>query len=141
MSGSTSGNKATAHKFMEQIIGTGDWSAADDVMSENATMNHPSSPEPVRGRDAIMGFLTMFRAGFPDLNMTVNHAVEGEDHVVVRWTMTGTHTEDLFGIPPTNKPVKVTGISMFRFENGVIVEDTVEEDAAGMLRQIGLIPG
>ena len=33
----------------------------------DVVMYHPSSPEPIRGLEAVQGFLGVFRAGMPDL--------------------------------------------------------------------------
>jgi predicted ester cyclase len=82
--------------------------------------------------------LAAFRAGFPDLHITVQDSFGAGDRAVVRWQMTGTHTADLFGMPPTGKAVTVNGISIVREAGGLIVEDWVSEDTAGMMRQLGM---
>ncbi len=58
----------------------------------------------------------------------------------MRWHMQGTHTENLFGIPPTGKAVSVKGISVVRVVGGKIVEDWVSEDTMGLMQQLGIIP-
>jgi predicted ester cyclase len=35
----------------------------------------------------------------------------------------------------------MTGIAMYRFAGGKIVEEWMENDRVGMLRQLGVIPG
>lgn len=133
-------NTNVAVKFFEDVLGTGDWSRAEDVMAGTVVMHHPSNPEPIRGREAVCGFLSAFRAGFPDMRMTVDDAFGGDDRVAVRWHMTGTHTADLFGIPPTGRPATVKGVSILRIEDGKIVEDWVQEDTHGLMIQLGLAP-
>ncbi len=133
-------NKANARRFFEEVLGQGNWQVADDIISPDIVMHHPSSPEPIRGRQAFQGMLSAFRAGFPDMQMTVQDAVAEDDKVVVVWQMQGTHTADLFGIPPTGKAAKVRGMSLCRFENGKMVEDTVSEDTMGLMQQLGLAP-
>ncbi len=44
------------------------------------------------------------------------------------------------GIAPTNKQVKVQGITITRVSNGKIVEEFESYDALGMMRQIGAVP-
>jgi len=41
-------------------------------------------------------------------------------------------------MPPTGKAVTVNGISIVREAGGLIVEDWVSEDTAGMMRQLGM---
>jgi steroid delta-isomerase-like uncharacterized protein len=133
-------NKATARRFFEEILGQGNWAAAGEVLSPDVVMHHPSSPEPVRSREAVQGFLSAFRAGFPDMRMSVLDAVAEDDKVVILWQMQGTQTAELFGIPPTGKAVKVRGMSLLRLADGKVVENTVSEDTMGLMQQLGLVP-
>ena len=79
-----------------------------------------------------------FRAGFPDLQMSVQDAFASGDKAAIRWQMQGTHTANLFGIPPSNKHVTVNGISIVQAKDGKIVEDWVAEDTMGLMQQIGV---
>ena len=84
----------------------------------------------------------MVRRAFPDLRFTTDVVVADGDFVVGRWTMTGTNTGvfDLFGLPPTGRPVTMTGQEIFRAHDGKLAEVWHQEDAPGMLRQLGLEP-
>ena len=129
-----------ARRFIEEILDTGDWSASEEILTDDVVMHHPSAPEPIRGRDQVQGFLAQFRAGMPDLRLTVEDVAEGDDAVAVRWTARGTHDADLFGIPPTGNELHIRGISFFRFEDGRIAEDWIEENPLDVLQQLGVIP-
>lgn len=54
--------------------------------------------------------------------------------------MTGTHTGILYGIPPTNKPIRALGITFFEIENGKIRELQTLFDALGLMQQLGVLP-
>jgi len=133
-------NTAIARKFFEDMIGKANWAVADEILASDVVMHHPSSPAPVAGREAVTGFLNAFRAGFPDMNMQVESAFGDDQQIAVRWKMNGTHTQELFGIPPTNKNVTVKGISVLRVADGKVAEDWVSEDSLGLMTQLGLIP-
>ncbi len=133
-------NTTLATRFFVDMIGKADWSVADEILSPDVVMHHPSSPAPVAGKASVTGFLNAFRAGFPDMNMQVENAFGEGDQIAVRWKMSGTHTADLFGIPPSGKSVTVKGISVLRIANGVVVEDWVAEDSLGLMVQLGLVP-
>ena len=60
--------------------------------------------------------------------------------VVQRWTFRGTHRGAFQGIPPTGNQVTLTGISIWRFDDGRIVESWHELDTLGLLQQLGAIP-
>ena len=55
------------------------------------------------------------RTALPDMPFTVNHMVAEGDLVVVHWTVSGTNTQPGMGLPATGKPVKVSGMTLFRF--------------------------
>ena len=47
---------------------------------------------------------------------------------------------DLYGLPPAGRPVTMTGQEIFRARDGKLAEVWHQEDASGMLRQLGLEP-
>ena len=134
------GEANTARRFIEDILGTGDWSAADEVLQPDVVMYHPSAPGPVEGREAVQGFLGMFRTGMPDLHLHCEDVTGDGERVAARWSAHGTHTQEMFGIPPTNKALEIHGISFFRFADGKIAEDWVEENTLSVLQQLGVVP-
>jgi len=62
-------------------------------------------------------------AGFPDLTSIVEQLLTLEDTVVLRVRWTGTHTGPYLGVPPTGKRVDVRGMTIWRFEDGKVLED------------------
>lgn len=133
-------SKEISRRFFEEVLSTGDWSVGEEIFAPDVVMHHPSAPEPIRGYEAVKGMLSMFRAGLPDLQITVEKVIEEGDTTVSLWRARATHTADLFGIPPTDKSVNIQGVSILRFADGKIVEDTVLEDTFGMMQQLGVIP-
>lgn len=124
-------------RFFEDLLSPGNWALGPEILAQDVVMHHPASPVPIEGWPAVQGMLSAFRAGFPDLHIKVQDAFGVGDRAVVRWQMTGTHTSDLFGMPPTGKAVTVNGMSLVREVGGLIVEDWVAEDTAGLMRQLG----
>ncbi len=83
-----------------------------------------------------------FRAkqAFPDLKRTVEDTIESGDRVVVRWRVQGTHTGTVGKIKPTGNKVDFTGITIYRFAGGRIVESWGQADIpmlAAQCREIG----
>lgn len=81
----------------------------------------------------------LFFTAFPDLEFTVDQVVAEEDLVATRWTATGTHGGEWQGIAPTDREVTWTGINIFRFECGQIVEAWGAADHLGLLSQLGAV--
>jgi steroid delta-isomerase-like uncharacterized protein len=77
---------------------------------------------------------------FPDLQRPVEDLLADGDKVVARWSSNGTHEGNFMGMPATGKTLTTSGITIFRFANGRIVEEWIESDMAGMLQQVGMLP-
>jgi predicted ester cyclase len=109
---------------------------AGDLIDHNP---YPGQPSGLEGHNWAMA---MVRRAFPDLCFTADVVISDGQFVAGRWTMTGTNTGtfDLFGLPPTGRPVTMTGQEVFRAEGGKLTEIWHQEDVPGMLRQLGLEP-
>ena len=80
------------------------------------------------------------RAALPDMRVHVDHVVAENDLVSVTWTASGTNTHEGMGFPATGKRVVSTGMTLFRFEAGKIVEEWSVFDMLSVLTQLGLLP-
>lgn len=83
----------------------------------------------------------MFRAAFPDLSVTVDEVIAEGDWTYLRWHGSGTHQGQLMSIPPTGKPVQITGMDILKLEDGKIKERWAEVNALALMQQLGVIPG
>jgi len=120
------------------------WNAHDPdavaaVFAEDAVLREAGRPDEVRGRAAIRARAAALLAAFPDFRLErVVLVVDGDRHAD-RWIMSGTHQGELFGIPPTGRPVRVEGATFTRLgANGLVIEDVHHVDYAGLMAQLGL---
>lgn len=133
-------NKEIARREIKELLEGGDPTALDELISEDYVSYDPALPEPVRGRDGLRALVEGYRAAFGGLNVRVEDQVAEGDKVVTRWTATGSHDGELFGVAPTGKDLEVTGISIERLKDGRVVEDWTNWDALGLMRQLGVVP-
>jgi steroid delta-isomerase-like uncharacterized protein len=77
-----------------------------------------------------------FRKGFPDFAVEVMDVLSDNGRAAMRFVARGTHHQSLFGEPPTLRPVVLDGITMYRFEDGLIAEDWEMMDGDQLRRQI-----
>jgi steroid delta-isomerase-like uncharacterized protein len=121
---------------------TGDLDALEGVVSKACVVHDTQNPFATdqRGLDVLRGQVAMYRAGFPDLVMSLDAQYEDGDVVINRWTATGTHTGDLPMLPASGRTATVTGIVIDRFEGDEIAETWTNWDTLGMLQQLGAIP-
>jgi steroid delta-isomerase-like uncharacterized protein len=92
-------------------------------------------------REAFLAFLGAFNVAFPDYQFSVEDQIVCDDKAVARWRFTGTHRGEFLGIAATGRAVTLTGIDIFEFAGGKIVQGWVETNVAGLLRQLGVLPG
>ena len=135
----TEENKALVRRFV-QVWGKGSLDTVDELAAPDFSVYYHLLRETVHGPEAFKQVLREVHAGLPDVEAVSEDVIAEGDQVVVRWTMRGTHTGELLGIPPTGKQVTLTGITIYRLTDGKIVEERGEEDALGFMQQLGVIP-
>jgi predicted ester cyclase len=82
-----------------------------------------------------------FYAGFQDAAHHIEAVIATEDSVVVRFVLRGTHTGCFFGIPPSSRKMEVPAHVIMRVREGKVEQLLGIFDEAGLLRQIGVLPG
>ena len=132
---------ASSREVMERFFGA--WAdrrvdVLDEVVSEDAVIHYGDTAD--MGREGLKQLAAAFFAAFPDGELTLDEIVEDGDRVAVVWTYAGTHEGDLFGIPPTGKRFRASGMNMERVQDGRIVEHWSVFDQMTAFRQLGLIP-
>lgn len=130
-------NKAICRRLVEDIVNRGNLKLADTLVGPGYVYHGPGGLE-LRGPEGYTQLVAMYRAAFPDLNMTIDELFADGDKVALRWTARGTHKGDLAGIAPTGRTVTVTGLIVSRFSGGQLVEDFESFDEVSMLRQLGV---
>jgi steroid delta-isomerase-like uncharacterized protein len=131
-------NKAIVRRWVDAAWNSGDFTGAPDLYPSDYQLHFAGMD--THGADGLSGFISAYRAAFPDLHMTIEDLLADGDKVVWRITTTGTHRNEFMGIPPSGKQMRVSGIVISRFAGGQWVEDWVNNDDFGLLQQIGAIP-
>lgn len=133
-------NKEMVLRIATDIWNTGNLAVCDEVMSEDADYYGPHMPGGKGSRKDWRNAIGMYRNAFPDSHVRYEEIMSFGDTVVGRWTANGTNTGRLPGIAvPTGKKINITGITIYRFSNGKIVEAWEQLDLLGMWRQLGVI--
>ena len=83
--------------------------------------------------------ITAYRAGFPDITVTIDEQLAEGDRVMTRLTFRGTHTGDLLGVPPTNKPIELSMVEIDTVRDGKIVDLWSDFHPVRVLQQLGLL--
>lgn len=118
----TTRNAAATRTMLEGIYERGDLDLAYEIIADDHVLHVPAGDETARGPHAVRQRAAMFRNAFPDLAVTVEEIIAEGDLVAARWTFYGTHGGEFLGVAPTNKKVKISGLSLARFRDGKAVE-------------------
>ena len=134
---STVDNEALVRRYWEEA-----WSKADlQVIDEFYTPTFIHDNGQTLTTERFKRRITSTRSTFPDFNITVDDLFSaGEHRVVSRVTYEGTMLGPSGNTPATGKKAKFTGIDIFYFQDGKVVEHWHEADHESLLEQLGLLP-
>lgn len=129
-----------------EIYNSGNSAGLGTFYAEDVVLEDPLSPEPIKGREAVLATAAAFRRAFPDMVWTLTRdpviasgAIAWEVHAA--GTMTGPMPGPEAEIPATGRPFAVDmGIFWTLGPDDLITEEHAHFDATGMLTQLGLIP-
>lgn len=132
-------NKALVRRYQE-AYNTNNLAALDDILSPAIATSEmlPGFPSGVSG---IKHLHRLTLEAWPDFHTEIEDLVAEGDQVTARVTITGTAVNPGFGLPGTGKSFRISGIYLVRIADGKIVEHSGWEDAMGIARQIGAMPG
>ncbi|HQU74606.1 MAG TPA: ester cyclase [Calditrichia bacterium] len=126
--------------YFEEVWNLGKLDILEDIIDPEYVNHSPGTPNPPRGPVGLRPIIAAMRKAIPDLNYEVLDWVYGDNKVAIRSRMTGTHREELFGIPPTGKKIDVMQFQIEHLRNGKIVAHWRQTDDLTMMKQLGLVP-
>jgi steroid delta-isomerase-like uncharacterized protein len=133
---STEENKAIVRRFFEEGPSKGNLS--NELLSPDFVLHVPLPVSP--GIQGINEVITSCRAAFEHLNVIVEDMIAEDNNVTARFTAHGIHKGSFMGLPPTGKPITMTGIEIFRIKDGKIIELWGEANLLGLMQQLGIFP-
>jgi len=133
-------NKAVIRQLVEQVWNRRALDAADELFAPEAVVYESGVPLPGVGPAVIKEAMGATWAAYPDIRTTVDDMIAAEDKVVVRWSAVGTHQGVMQGIAPTNRKIAQNGIVIYRLAAGKIVEEWMNTNLLGSLKQLGVVP-
>jgi predicted ester cyclase len=127
-------NKALAEAFVREVYNERKLDRIPFYVGESFIDRSPGAPADAKGPGYVRKQADSSFTVTPDLRFTNERMVAEGDRVAIHWTATGN------SVPPGSKqtrPTKVSGISIFRYAEGKIVESWDIVDRLALMRQLG----
>src|SRR5947209_9086824 len=99
-------NAASFRRWIEEGWNRGNVDLVDELYSPDY-VTHSVGPDLPPTREGLKMFIRALREGLPDLDCPVEDTIAEGDRVAGRFSLRGTHTGTLLGIPATGKTADV----------------------------------
>lgn len=139
---------AEVQQLDEQGLAAWDHHAANDfvdLFADDFSYTDVTLPEALRSKDQIRQYMEAWFTAFPDMRVRSINRVVSEDAVAAEIEFTGTNTGPFvvggMEMLATGKSVKGTGSYFASVREGKIVSFSAHPDVAGMMAQLGVLPG
>jgi steroid delta-isomerase-like uncharacterized protein len=130
-------NKEIIKNFAE-AINKGNVEIIKELCAPEFEYYSPSnSPKPKSLDETIEGFQMEFK-GLPDYDCKNHELIAKGDKIIARFTCTGTHEGEYWGIPASGNKIEYGGIDIFHIKEGKIVEMREELDSLGLMMKLGM---
>ncbi|HXJ83574.1 MAG TPA: ester cyclase [Candidatus Methylomirabilis sp.] len=129
-------NLALVRAWHEDVINRRKPEALKDILAPEVVHHAAGGYPKTMNAAGVTAMMNDFLTAFPDLRYTVDKFITQDDHVVERYTATGTQRGPLGDLPPSGRTATWTGINIFRIACGRIVEVWSEVDAVSRRSQL-----
>lgn len=136
MASAEESNKQIVREYLD-AFNEQDRDALAAVVADDVVEHGPH--ETIRGLDDFLENPWANLQAFPDYAGTTDKMLADGDTVAVRYTVSGTHEGQYYGINGTGRSIEWTGMAMYRIEDDQIAEIWLEEDRLGVLDQLGIL--
>ena len=133
---------ALIRRVIDQIWNAGNLDSMAEIYAGKVVRHNPPFPDIV-GLEAYRDVVADTRKAYPDFHVTVDDVIpSGSTDSVTRWVARGTHRGEsaMIPVPPTGKPINVSGGTIARWESGKVTEEWFYADWLGLLQQLGIVP-
>lgn len=132
-------NTELIDRVWDEAVENGEMAVIEEAVTNDYVLHTSGASEPIQGPDGLKQYKRALRAAFPDLSVTIEDRIVGEEAVVDHYRMRGTHEGDFQGIAPTGTEVEFTGIIIHYLEDGKIVENVAEFNVLALMEQLGVV--
>jgi steroid delta-isomerase-like uncharacterized protein len=128
-------NRTTILRFFREVIGAGNLDLLDELAIDDYE-DHVALVGQGQGRQGLKRRVARIRAAFQPRHR-LHDVIVDADSVAVHWTLTGVHSGEFLGLPPTGKPVEFDGVDMYVMHEGLMAAHRNVVNLWAFYRQVG----
>ena len=128
---------SVARQFVEEVYNQRRPERIAAFVHADFVDHSPGAAADARGPEFVRTQYGNTYGAFPDLKFTVDLCVAEGDKVAMVWTSRGMFTGTLGSVAGKGQAIAVSGISIFRVQEGQIIESWDMVDRLAMLKQAG----
>ena len=126
--------------WFEQIWNHRRLDAIDELMGRPCVIHDAGTqPGDIDNAEQFRALTAALHHTISGIHVEIEDVVTQGEQVVIRCLVTGTHTGDGLGVPPTNRPIRIRGMAWGRWRDGKLVEASNNFDILSLFEQIGAI--
>ena len=129
-------NKSIALRYIEEMHNKRNLDVADELFSDECKIHLGQASF---NREDYKNIILRSSSTFSDITTTVDDLIAEGDKVVTRWTSRFIHQDKFMGVDPTYQQIKISGISIYRVNEGKIAEIWISWDRLSLMQQLGII--
>lgn len=131
--------KEIVEDFIQKVWNEGNVVAIPNFIAEKYKIIHdPGDPWDGMELD-VVGFqdrVSRSRAPVPDQCFEIQELYENENSVCITWLWSGTHVGEIAGIPPSGKELRMSGVTVYHFQNNRITGHWQVADRLSVFQQM-----
>lgn len=125
-------------RINEELYGEGRVELVDELIHPEF-VDHTAPEGFPPDREGQRAFVQMTHGGLSDTEATMDRIVVEGDQVAWRWTMRGTHTGELMGVPASGNRIELSGNDLGVMRDGKLAELWSEIDMMSLMTQLGAL--
>lgn len=127
------GDEQRIERYWREVWTEGRFEVASEIYAPTfrENLDPPTTPE------AFAAGAAAWAAHFTDFRVDIEELFSAGNRVISRVTYRGTHTGDFKRVPARGRAVAVSGIDIFEFEGGRVVQHWHETDHLELFQQLG----
>jgi len=132
-------NQKLLLSFVDRVWNNGDLDAIEEFVSETYTIHHDPGDPWDKQTLSTTGFrerVQISRAPVPDQSFDIRAIYSDQTSVCITWLWHGTHMGEIAGVNPTGRELKMSGATVYYFENSKITGHWQITDRLGVYQQL-----